>query len=67
MRRAEFMNIDRLALAFAREGKEKSNALPARAYRDPAETVEFESERIRKESARKAKAMKQNKGIKDER
>ena len=66
MKQAEFLKIDRLALAFAREGKERSNALPARAYRDPAETVEFEAEVERKEKARKVLAMKLKQGVTNE-
>lgn len=67
MKDAEFRNIDRLALAMAREGKERSKALPAKAYRDPAETVEFPSELARQEAVRKARAAKQKRGIQDER
>lgn len=34
---------ERYALFLYRHGKEKSRALPVRAYRDPANFVEFES------------------------
>jgi hypothetical protein len=35
--------------------KEASRALPAHAYRDPAQTVEFEAERARRQAAKQKK------------
>lgn len=55
MKRLEVEKIDRLALLMIREGKEKSQALPARIYRDPAETIEFPAERERRERLAKQK------------
>lgn len=48
-----------LALHAARIGKEKSTAMEARFYRNPAETVLFEAEIERK---RKAAQLKREKG-----
>lgn len=53
------MKIDLLALALARDGKERSRALPARCYRDPAETFEFPAEVARK------KALKQQQHLRE--
>lgn len=65
MKDAQIAKIDRLALLMVRQEKERSRALPAKAYRDPAETVEFEAELQRKERARRAMALKLNQGNKD--
>lgn len=48
--REEYLQI---LLAPARQNPERSRALPAAAYRDPAETVAMESEKQRKKSKRK--------------
>jgi hypothetical protein len=39
-------DIDMLSLMLARAGKEKSRALPRRAYGNPANSVKFERERM---------------------
>jgi len=38
--------------------REASRALPAHAYRDPAQTVEFEAERERRRAAKQKKHLK---------
>lgn len=45
MKEKDLSRAERYALFLYRQGKEKSKALPARAYGDPASYVEFESAR----------------------
>jgi len=55
MNDAQIAKMDRLALLMIREEKERSRALPSRAYRDPADLIEFpaELERQKKEKQKR--------------
>jgi len=57
--KSDFAKIDRLALAFVRENKERSKALPERAYRDPARTYEFPAEIKRQQALAKQKRLRE--------
>lgn len=55
----DFAKIDRLALAMVRENKERSKALPERAYRDPARNFEFPAEIERQKALAKQKRLRE--------
>jgi hypothetical protein len=45
MKDRDIAKIDRLALHMIRQGKERSRALPAKAYGDPAKYIKYQCER----------------------
>lgn len=47
MKEAKLTRAERYALMLYRQGKEKSRALPVRAYRDPSTYVEFDRSKRR--------------------
>jgi hypothetical protein len=59
MRGSDLAKIDRLALMMVRQNKERSRALPAKSYRDPAETFEFPAE------IQRQKALKQQQRLRE--
>lgn len=61
MKEKDLTKSERYQLMMYRAGKPKSQALPADAYRDPADSVLFESERLEREKARaKRKSLRKN-------
>lgn len=61
MKESDLTKAERYQLMLYRAGKPKSQALPADAYRDPADSVMFESERQEREKARaKRKALRKS-------
>jgi hypothetical protein len=61
MKEKDLTKSERYQLMLYRTGKPKSNALPADAYRDPADSVMFESERLEREKAQaKRKSLRKN-------
>jgi hypothetical protein len=61
MKEKDLTKAERYQLMLYRAGKPKTEALPQEAYRDPADTVLFESERLEREKARaKRKAFRKS-------
>lgn len=61
MKNKELTDLYSILTAGGRNGGEQSRALPQRAYRNPADVVEFPAELARRKKAKKLKQQKQPK------